>query len=319
MRIVVTGASGFVGGHVVGLLAKRGHEVVGVARRSVPMPERVELVRVADMAGDVDWAPILRGAGAVVHLAARVHRMQDTRDAHDAYFRENVQATERLARAAARASVRRFVFLSTAKVHGEDSGQGAFSERDTPHPSDSYAESKWEAEKTLQRVHTETALEVVTIRPPLVYGPGVGANFLSLMRHVERGMPLPLAQVSNRRSLVYVGNLAALVAECVEHPGAAGQTFLACDGPSVSTPELIRAIARALQRPARLWPLPPTLMQRVARAAGLEAQVRRLTGSFAVDGSHAQSVLGFNAPFSFEAGLAETSMWFRASSARARH
>jgi len=258
------------------------------------------------MNAQTDWHPALAGCDAVVHLAARVHLMHDTaQDPLALYRATNTEATLNLARQAARAGVKRFVFVSSIKVNGEGRDT-PYRETDVAAPEDAYAISKWEAEQGLQRIAQETGLEIVILRPPLVYGPGVKANFLRLMQTVQRGWPLPLGAIRNRRSLLYLGNFVDAIRLCVEHPAAAGQTFLLDDGEPVSTPELIRALARAMGRPARLLAVPVGVLEWSGALLGRRAAVARLTGSLCVDSSAIRSRLGWVPPFTMEAGLAAT-------------
>lgn len=302
-RVLVTGATGFVGRALCEQLIAAGHEVIPAVRFRAGLPN--ESV-VGDIGSSTDWRLALVGCDAVVHLAARVHMMQD--NAHDslALYREiNTEATLNLARQAAEAGVKRFVFISSIKVNGEG-GDAAYREFDVPVPADAYAISKWEAEQGLRRIARETGLEVVILRPPLVYGPGVKANFLRLMQWVQKGWPLPLGAIRNRRSLLYLGNFVDAIRLCVEHPDAAGQTFLLDDGEPVSTPELVRAIARAMGRPARLLAVPVGGLGMAGALRGKRAAVARLTGSLYVDDSAIRSRLGWVPPYSMEAGLAAT-------------
>lgn len=249
MKALVTGATGFVGKALCAGLSASGYGVVPAVRCNSGLPH--EMV-VGNLDASTDWRSALSGCDAVVHLAARVHVMDDTSQNPLALYREtNTEATLNLARRAAQAGVKRFIFISTIKVNGEGRDE-PYRETDAPAPKDAYAISKWEAEQGLQRIARETGLEVVILRPPLVYGPGVKANFLRLMRTVEKGWPLPLGAIRNRRSLLYLGNFVDAIRLCVEHPAAAGQTFLVDDGQPVSTPDLIRAVAHAMGRPARL-------------------------------------------------------------------
>lgn len=221
-------------------------------------------------------------------------------------FREvNTDGTLNLARQAAQAGVRRFVFVSSIKVNGEGRA-AAYLETDAPAPQDPYAISKWEAEQGLQRIARETGLEVVVLRPPLVYGPGVKANFLQLMQAVQRGWPLPLGAIHNRRSLLFLGNFVDAIRLCVVHPDAAGQTFLLDDGGPVSTPELIRALAHAMGRPARLLAVPAGVLELAGMLLGKRAAVGRLAGSLYADSSRIRSRLEWAPPYSMEAGLAAT-------------
>jgi UDP-glucose 4-epimerase len=309
MRVLVTGANGFVGRALCAELARCGHSVRGALRRKARSPELVEGVEpavVGTIDAGTDWEKALAGCQVVVHLAARVHVMNDpAQDPQALYRATNTDATLNLARQAAQAGVKRLVFVSTIKVNGE--GRDApYRETDEPAPEDAYAISKWEAEQGLQRIAQETGLEVVTLRPPLVYGPGVRANFLRLMRTVRNGWPLPLGAIRNRRSLLYLGNFVDAIRLCVEHPAAAGQTFLLDDGKAISTPELIRALARAMGRPARLLAVPVRLLELAGTLLGKRTAVERLTGSLYVDSSAIRSRLGWTPPFSMEAGLAAT-------------
>ncbi len=321
--LLVTGAGGFVGRALVAELQARGSPVRVALRRPGSVRRRTETetgcdaVVVGDIGPDTDWSAALSGVDAVVHLAARVHMTrQETPEEVRAYDAVNRAGTERLAQATIASGIRRFVFLSTVKVNGEDSGAGAFRESDRPRPSDPYAASKWRAEQELNELAAAGAFEPVIIRPPLVYGPGVKANFLSLMRAVDRGWPLPLGAVTNQRSFIYVGNLVNVIMACLEHPAAAGRTYLVADDSPVSTPELVRRIARALERPARLVPVPAPLMRLAGRVTGRADSVERLLGSLAVDDSLVRRELGWNPPYSMDDGLRATAAWFRSQSGR---
>ena len=302
-RVLVTGATGFVGRALCNQLSAIGHTVIPAVRHGSGLPNEVVT---SDIGSSTDWRMALAGCDAVVHLAARVHMIREAeRDPLALYRRTNTEATLNLARQAAQARVKRFVFISTIKVNGE--GRDApYRETDAPAPEDEYALSKWEAELGLHRIAQETGLEVVILRPPLVYGPGVKANFRRLIETVARGWPLPLGAVRNRRSLLYLGNFVDAIRLCLEHPGAAEQTFLLDDGEPVSTPQLIRALAAAMRRPARLLPVPPWLLEFAGALLGKRAAVTRLTGSLYVDSSMIRSRLGWAPPFLMEAGLAAT-------------
>lgn len=275
------------------------------------LPKGVEAVTIGSIGPDTEWGESLSGVDTVIHLAARVHVMNDTlADPLTAYRKVNVQGTEALARAAAKAGAKRFVFLSSVKVHGEEAPR-KYTEDDALNPQDPYGVSKLEAERMLARISRETGLEVVVLRPPLVYGPGVKANFLRLIQGVAAGYPLPLASVENARSLVYLGNLVDAISLCAVSPSAAGKTFLVSDGEDVSTPELIRRMAAALGRPARLLPVPPGLMRLAGKITGKSAAVDRLLGSLAVDSGKLRRELGWVPPFTMEQGLRETAAWFK--------
>jgi nucleoside-diphosphate-sugar epimerase len=308
MRILVTGASGFIGAAVCRELLRRGHSVVGAARTARASGAGVHEIAIPDIAGEFDHKALLRGIEAVVHLAAIAHRPAGL---ESEVRRVNVDATTRLAEAAAGA-VRRFVFLSSVKVHGEDSGSGAYRETDALRPEDVYGKSKAEAEQALTRIAARSGMELVLIRPPLVYGPRVKANFLRLLRWIDSGLPLPFAGVSNRRSLVYLGNLVDAVARCLEHPRALG-AFLVSDEEIVSTAQLVSHAARALERPARLVRVPLGVLRLAGAVTGRGEELRRLTGNLVIDTSRARRVLDWRPPYSLDEGLAETARWFRSA------
>lgn len=309
-EILVTGASGFVGRHVCDRLEREGSRVRKVLRPGHPLREGQD-IGIEDIGPTTDWAQALAGCDAVVHLAARVHVFQPGAGPAE-YFRVNVEGSERLARSAAAAGVRRFVFLSSVKVNGESTDGRPFSENDVPAPTDAYAASKLEAEVRLRQIAVDTGVEIVILRPPLVYGAGVKANFLSLLRAVDAGIPMPLAAVENRRSLLYVGNLASAIETCLHHPAAPGSTYLVADDDDVSTPELVRRISAALGRRPRLFPLPVSLLEAAAALLGRQAQAQRLTRSLQLDLTRIKSELGWRPPLSMQQGLMATAAWFRA-------
>lgn len=309
MRVLVTGASGFIGKALCRELLARGHRVRAAMRRPIPLGSTaVEQVVVPDIAASFDRRMLVDGVDVVVHLAAIAHRNASDFELH----RVNVDGTVRLAEAAM-GTVRRFVFLSSVKVHGEDSGDGAYSETDLLRPEDSYGSAKRDAELALTEVAARGGMELVMVRPPLVYGPGVRGNFLRLLRWVDSGLPLPLTSVFNRRSLIYLDNLADAIARCVEHPGARGPILLS-DAESVSTPELIARIARALDRPARLFNVSPALLRMAGSVLGRGGEIRRLTHSLLIDSSRAGRLLDWRARHTLDEGLAGTAKWFRSLS-----
>ncbi|MCK9283055.1 MAG: SDR family oxidoreductase [Rhodocyclaceae bacterium] len=306
MRVLVTGATGFVGRALCPALALCGHDVLAGVRKQVPGGAFVGIP--SCVLGDIGTDPVtsaqLAGADAIVHVASRVHVMQESAaDPLAAYRRVNVAGTVSLVRAAADAGVRRFVFLSSIKVNGEATGSVAFDEASPPAPVDPYGISKWEAERALADLAERAGMEYVILRPPLIYGPGVGANFLRLIRLVEAGWPLPLASLHNRRSMLALGNLCDAIDCCLTHPAAVGQTFLVSDGRDVSTPELIRVIAAAMGRPCRLFPFPPALLRGLAASIGRGAEADRLLGSLAIDSARIRSLLQWQPPLDFEAAV----------------
>ena len=292
MKILVTGANGFIGQALCPYLRARGFDVVSVVRRPTGLLDTV-------IAGDDDeWMEALKGCSAVIHLAGRAHVMNDRSTEPLQVFRaNNVAPTLRLAQQAAAAGVRRFVFMSTIKVNGESTGPGrSFTEVSPPAPSDPYAVSKWEAEQGLHEFAERSGLEVVVIRPPLVYGPGVKGNFASLIKWVTLGVPLPLGAVHNRRSLIGIGNLiafATLCADLVASPHARGETFLVSDGDAISTTDLLRKVAVAFGCQSRLLPIPAWLMHGCARVTGQSAKIDRLLESLLIDDTKARHLLGW--------------------------
>lgn len=303
MKIAVVGAGGFVGRCLVVRLGADGHEVAPIVRTARAMPgERL----IGDIDGATDWSGALAGVEAVVHLAARVHVMDEApAPALARYRRVNTAGTLNLARAAAAAGVRRFVFLSSIKVNGERTVAGRpFRPDDPPRPEDSYAVSKLEAEQGLLALARETAMEIVIVRPPLVYGPGVAGNFATMMDWLRRGRPLPLGRVAgNRRSLIGIDNLVDFIALCVAHPAAANRVLLVADGEDVSTRALLERLAAAMNRRARLLPVPEAVLRGLARLAGKGAAGDRLLGSLQVDIGESRRLLGWSPPVTLAEGL----------------
>lgn len=310
MKVLVTGASGFVGRPLCDALLHpeySEYSIVSAVRAPRGLPGECVM---GEIGAKTDWRVALRGVHAVVHLAARVHVMNDRAVDPLAAFRSvNTAGTLNLARQCAAAGVQRFVFVSSIKVNGEERA-APYTEADTPAPEDAYAISKWEAEQGLWKIAAETGLKVVILRPPLVYGPGVRANFLALLRAVARGFPLPLGAINNQRSLIYVGNLADAIVRCLDHPAAAVQTFLVSDGEAASTPELVRRMAAALGRDAWLVALPVPLLRAAATLAGKSALVTRLAESLAIDSRKICRELDWSPPFTLDEGLRETVAWY---------
>ncbi len=316
--ILVTGAGGFVGGAVVSRLAtdRTCNGVVVASRRKLEsLPQRVEQVQAGDLLPSADMSFALKNVDAVVHCAARVHVMQDdTRYPLQAYREVNVNSTLNLARQAAKAMVRRFIFVSTIKVNGDATKPGQiFRADDVPVPSDPYGLSKLEAERGLREIESITGMEVVVVRPTLVYGPNVRANFLRLLKIVEKGVPLPFGLLENKRSLVAIDNLVDLLRTCIFHPKAAGQTFLVSDGQDLSTPDLIRQLAGLMGQDAGLINIPPRLLHFLGALTGRRQDVGRLLGSLQVDIEHTRAALDWIPPISVEVGLRKTVDWYLSS------
>ncbi len=317
MQVLVTGANGFVGRALSAKAVTLPLSVRGVIRSSCDLPNGVEGLVVVSMDGTTDWCDALLGCDAVVHLAARVHVMHEAAaDPLIKFRRVNVQGTLNLAQQAAAAGVRRFVFVSSIKVNGESTAPGSpFNVDDAPAPLDAYGISKMEAEQGLQEIAAKTGMEVVIIRPPLVYGPGVKANFAAMMRWLQRGVPLPLGAIHNQRSLVALDNLVDLILTCIDHPAAANQTFLVSDGEDLSTTQLLRRMGQAMGQPARLIPVPPALLKAGAALVGRPELAQRLCGSLQVDMSKTQQLLGWNPPISVDKGLRRAAEGFRRGAA----
>lgn len=299
MTALVTGANGFVGNAVVNALGSTALAVKPCSRKDV-----------GEVDGKTDWAVVLSGASVVVHCAARAHVMREhAADALAAYREVNVAGTLRLAEQAAAAGVQRLVFLSSIKVNGEATAAGQrFTERDAPAPEDAYGQSKYEAEQALLALAEKTGMEVVIIRPPLVYGPAVKGNFAGMARAVQRGLPLPLGAVHNQRSLVALDNLVSLVLLCSDRarsPKAANQVFVVADGEDVSASTLLRKVAKAAGRPSRLLPVPASWLRAGASLLGKRAVADRLLGNLQVDATKARTLLGWQPVVTMDEQLAK--------------
>jgi nucleoside-diphosphate-sugar epimerase len=314
-RLLVTGAGGFVGRAVVRCAVAQGSGVVAATRapRS-DWPTGVQALPGLELRSDTEWRGALDGMSAVVHCAARVHVLHDAVADPLAAFREvNTAGTLALARQAAAAGVRRFVFVSSIGVNGAETTDRPFGADDAAAPHSPYAVSKHEAELGLQAVAAGTGMEVVIVRPPLVYGPGAPGNFAQLLRALHRGLPLPLGATGNRRSFVALDNLVDLLLTCVDHPAAANQTLLVSDAEDLSTTDLLRRTALALGRPARLLPLPGVLLRTAAELLGKRELGQRLFGSLQVDISKTRELLGWNPPIGVDQGLQRTAAHFLAT------
>ncbi len=303
-RVLLTGASGFLGGAMLRQLLNNNNMAISVALRSTASSTCAEFV-VGDLADETNWAKALCQQEVVIHAAARAHIMKDgLSDPFGEYRRVNVDGTLNLAKQAVVFGVKRFIFISSIKVNGEATRNGNFfAASDAPAPEDAYGLSKLEAERGLIQLATETDMEVVIIRPPLIYGPGVKGNFASMVKLVEKGVPLPLGAIHNKRSLVGIDNLVDLIIRCIDHPAAANQVFLAGDGEDLSTTELLRGVGRAMGKPARLIPVPAGLLQLGATVLGKKAMAQRLLGSLQVDISKTCELLDWKPPYTVEEGL----------------
>lgn len=312
ISVLVTGASGFIGKPLCIELIRCGYSVKAASRNTNNALCKTDFVQLNDMSTDEDWAFALSGVDVLIHLAARVHVMNDSADDPLTEFRKvNVDYTLNFAKQSAMAGVKRFIFISSVKVNGESTTpEMPFTEEDDANPQDAYGVSKIEAEKGLLRIAQETGMEVVIIRPPLVYGLGVKANFASMMRFVKRGIPLPLGAIHNKRSFVYVGNLVSLIIRCIDHPAAANQVFLVSDGHDLSTTELLQKCAMALGVSPRLFPVPQGFIEFCASILGKQDVLQRLCGNLQVDITKARKLLGWAPPSTVTDGLKATALGF---------
>jgi nucleoside-diphosphate-sugar epimerase len=312
--VLITGANGFVGRHLSGMLAEAGHEVVAAIRHdSAPgLPDAVRVFNVGDLTPGTYWRDAMQGVDTVVHLAARTHVMEETAaNPMMAYRRINVEATRRLVTEAAVLGIKRVVLMSSIKVNGEATHGRPFTAEDTPAPEDPYGKTKRDAEIETRRATEGTNTEFVILRAPLVYGAGVKGNFLALMEAVAAGKWLPLGMIANRRSLVGTGNLASALKCAVEHPAAAGRTYLVRDGEDLSTAQLCRRIGKALGTPTKLLPVPAGLLRLAGRITGKGPQIARLTDSLEIDDAPIRAELGWQPPYSVDQGLELTAAWFK--------
>ena len=311
--VAITGATGFVGRALVQTCALLPNvDVLAITRRAhgVQYSELrgVQFSNIGELSSSMHWLPVLTGVDVLVHTAARVHVMRDTATDPLTTFRAvNVEGTMNLARQAAAVGVNRFVFISSVKVNGEETApERPYTPNDFPAPVDPYGISKREAEDALRQLAAATGMEVVILRPPLVYGPGVKANFLSMMRWLYKGIPLPLGAINNKRSFVAIDNLVDLIVTCIDHPAAANQTFLVSDGEDISTTELLRRIENALGRPTRLIPVPEWMLRAGAALLGERELSQRLCGNLQVDISKTRNLLEWSPPLSVNEGLKAT-------------
>jgi nucleoside-diphosphate-sugar epimerase len=305
MKILVTGSSGFVGKSITAALLKQGHSVLAAVRFKANSIKDAEVV-VGDINGDTSWTAALRDVDVVIHLAARVHVMTEHSANPLAEFRRiNVDGTRHLAECATKAGVKRFVYVSSVKVNGEQTTL-PYTELDEPNPQDAYGISKWEAEQALHKISPETGMEVVVVRPPLVYGARVKGNFAQMIKVLAKGIPLPFESVKNLRSFIYVENLVDTLILCATHPKAAGQTYLVSDVQDISTPDLLRKLSSAMGKPAKLLPCSSSLIRLAGRLLRKSDQIDKLVGSLQVDSSKIRRELGWEPPFSLDEGLSAT-------------
>lgn len=305
LNVLLTGATGFLGKRLAGVINQQStHFLACAARQSGSSASDNEFV-VDGLHETTDWTAAVAGKQVAIHTAARAHVMRDeVVDPLAEYRKVNVEGTLNLARQAAEAGVRRFIFISSIKVNGEQTlPVQPFTSDDMPAPEDAYGISKLEAEMGLKALAEETGMELVIIRPPLVYGPGVKGNFASMIKLVDKGLPLPLGAVHNKRSLVALDNLVDLIITCIDHPAAANEIFLAGDGDDLSTTELLRGVGKAMNKPARLIPVPAGMLMFGAALLGKRAVAQRVLGSLQVDISKARNLLGWEPPLSVEEGL----------------
>lgn len=305
-RVLVTGASGFIGRNLCAFLKKSGYFVRGTGRRDGHDISWVnEYIQVGEINEKTNWQPALAGVDTVIHLAARVHIMRENAaDSLEEFRRVNALGTKHLARMAVEAGVKRFIFTSSVKVNGEGR-QAPYTEEDVPAPEDAYGVSKLEAEQVLAQIAAETGFEVTILRLPLVYGPGVKANFRNLIKLVSCRLPIPFKSIKNRRSFLYIGNLIDVIMICLRDPKAVGQTFLVSDGQDVAVPDLIRIIAKAMGKRAILFSLPLGLLKMLCKIVGKTEVLEKLTGSLCVDIGKIRNLLNWNPPFTIEEGIKE--------------
>jgi nucleoside-diphosphate-sugar epimerase len=312
IKVLVTGANGFIGRPLCAALIKKQGSVKAAARIFGDTSANMETTAIGSIDGTTDWSRALQGVKVVVHLAARAHKVRDHADAPLAEYRKvNVDGTLNLARQALQAGVKRFIFISTIKVNGEQTPLGSpFRAEDHPSPVDAYAISKREAEDGLRELCSNSTMDFVIIRPPLVYGPGVKGNFLTLLRWLDKGLPLPLASIHNKRSLVAVDNLVDLIITCIDHPAAANQTFLVSDSEDLSTPELLKRTAAAIGTRVYLLRAPVGLLHFAAQCFGKTAAIHRLCGSLQLDIRKTCEQLGWHPPVDVDQALHTTAQYY---------
>jgi UDP-N-acetyl-alpha-D-quinovosamine dehydrogenase len=312
-RVLVTGATGFVGHELCENLARAGYLVRAALRSDCALPAWIaEKTVTGDISGATCWAAALQNVDLVVHAAARTHVLYDTAANSRLYMQTNAEGTQALAAESARQGIRRFIYLSSVKVNGEGGAQQrAYTAADQPDPQDAYGRSKWIAEQRLWEIVARTSLQAAVIRAPLVYGAGVRANFLRLLRSIDHERILPLGAVRNRRSLVSVWTLCDLLRRLLDHPTEVNRTWMVSDGEDISTPALVRQLAHLMGRRARLLSVPPALLRLAGALAGRGAEIRRLCASLTVDVAPTRERLGWRPPLSMDEALARTVSWYQ--------
>jgi nucleoside-diphosphate-sugar epimerase len=313
-RVLVTGASGFVGKVLCESLAAAGYIVRAALRKDGSVNSAVlERVVVGDIGGNTDWMSALIGVDFVIHAAARAHVLHDSLQNTTRYFSTNVEGTRKLAQASALAGIRRFIFVSSIKVNGEETTDRGFTAADVPQPRDAYGESKWRAEMALTQIRERSGMQACVVRCPLVYGPGVRANFFRLMRWVDQGRPLPLGSIENNRSLVSIWNLCDILVNLLENSAAPGRTWMVADGHDLSTPDLVREIGVAMGRRTRLVRVPVAVLKFLGAVSGRKQEVARLCGSLQVDLTGTRRDLCWEPPITVHEALARTVAWYMAT------
>lgn len=313
MKILLTGANGFIGTVLCDSLLANGHEITASFRKDAVNKTQVKPLIIPSIDGETDWGDAFRGIEIVIHLAARAHVLTESAVKPLEEFRKvNTQGTLKLANCAAEAGVKRFIFLSSIGVNGNESIT-PFNESSVPRPIVPYALSKLEAEEGLQKISGDTSMEIVVVRPPLVYGSNCPGNFLALLGLIYRGIPLPFGAINNKRSLIGVHNLADFLVQCIEKPEAANKTFLIADDMDISTPDLMRILAKAMNRPTFLFSIPYQLLHAMTALVGNASALDKLCGTLQVDSSFARKTLGWSQPISFYQGLNDAAVWYAAS------
>ena len=314
MKVAVTGVAGFLGTDLANLLLRQGYQVRGILRRT--LPDTTDLLIsdfsvMGDIGSTTSWGEALKGIDVVVHLAARVHIMNENKhNTKNIYHQVNTAGTETLALESANIGIKRFIYVSTVKVNGEKTTEKSFTENDIPSPVGYYAQSKLESEKIIMDIGKKSGMETVIVRPPLIYGPGVKANFLKLIKLVESGIILPFKSIYNLRSMIYLENMSNFLINCIEKDSAAGQIFLVSDGWDLSTPQLINSIAACLEVTPRLYPFPVSMIKIMGKITGQNSAINRLTDSLRVDISKAKNILSWIPPYTPEQGIEKTINWY---------